>query len=255
MILRRVIAHFRKQEWTAIGLDFLIVVVGVLFAFQVTAWNTAQEERNRADAALAALLSESRESVDYLEMLIARVDETIDAQKASIEALIAGELPEGMTHQEFVVGVTLTRIFIPPNPPRSTYDSLLANGDINLIDDPTVMRQLARYYSRVAATQEYASRLAASNSGDYHPAIISYYDPSAPDYRRQDADFATLAADPQFLEDSVDVLRSVSAVQESRRGLLDTARETYASLCLAARSDCADGKDAPQTNINQSVQP
>ncbi len=29
MILRRVIAHFRKQEWTAIVLDFLIVVVGV----------------------------------------------------------------------------------------------------------------------------------------------------------------------------------------------------------------------------------
>ena len=29
MILRRIIAHFRKQEWTAIALDFVIVVVGV----------------------------------------------------------------------------------------------------------------------------------------------------------------------------------------------------------------------------------
>ena len=29
MILRRVIAHFRKQEWTAIALDFIIVVLGV----------------------------------------------------------------------------------------------------------------------------------------------------------------------------------------------------------------------------------
>jgi len=28
MILRRVIEHFRKQEWTAIAIDFLIVVVG-----------------------------------------------------------------------------------------------------------------------------------------------------------------------------------------------------------------------------------
>ena len=28
MILRRVIKHFRQQEWTAIFLDFLIVVVG-----------------------------------------------------------------------------------------------------------------------------------------------------------------------------------------------------------------------------------
>jgi hypothetical protein len=28
MILRRVIKHFRNQEWTAIFLDFLIVVIG-----------------------------------------------------------------------------------------------------------------------------------------------------------------------------------------------------------------------------------
>ena len=32
MILRRIIAHFRKQEWTAIGIDFVIVVVGVYLA-------------------------------------------------------------------------------------------------------------------------------------------------------------------------------------------------------------------------------
>ncbi len=29
MILRRVIGHFRRQEWTAIAIDFVIVVVGV----------------------------------------------------------------------------------------------------------------------------------------------------------------------------------------------------------------------------------
>ena len=35
MILRRIIAHWRKQEWTAIGIDFLIVVVGVFLGLQV----------------------------------------------------------------------------------------------------------------------------------------------------------------------------------------------------------------------------
>ena len=28
MFLRRVIGHFRQQEWTAIAIDFVIVVVG-----------------------------------------------------------------------------------------------------------------------------------------------------------------------------------------------------------------------------------
>ncbi|VAV98847.1 hypothetical protein MNBD_ALPHA05-849 [hydrothermal vent metagenome] len=36
MILRRVIKHFRNQEWTAIFLDFLI---GVFVGLQVSNWN------------------------------------------------------------------------------------------------------------------------------------------------------------------------------------------------------------------------
>jgi len=42
MILRRVIKHFRNQEWTAISLDFLIVlivVIGVFVGLQVSNWN------------------------------------------------------------------------------------------------------------------------------------------------------------------------------------------------------------------------
>lgn len=45
MILRRVIAHFRNQEWTAIALDFVIVVVGVFVGIQVSNWNEERKTR------------------------------------------------------------------------------------------------------------------------------------------------------------------------------------------------------------------
>ena len=45
MILRRVIAHFRKQEWTAIAIDLVIVVVGVFIGLQVANWNAARQAR------------------------------------------------------------------------------------------------------------------------------------------------------------------------------------------------------------------
>ncbi|MGK2924785.1 MAG: hypothetical protein ACSLE2_04120 [Lysobacterales bacterium] len=45
MILRRVIAHFRNQEWTAIALDFVIVVVGVFVGIQVANWNEERKTR------------------------------------------------------------------------------------------------------------------------------------------------------------------------------------------------------------------
>ena len=39
MLLRRFIEHVRKQEWTAIAIDFVIVVVGVFIGIQVANWN------------------------------------------------------------------------------------------------------------------------------------------------------------------------------------------------------------------------
>ena len=48
MILRRVIAHVRKQEWTAIAIDLVIVVLGVVIGIQVSNWNAARVDRERA---------------------------------------------------------------------------------------------------------------------------------------------------------------------------------------------------------------
>ncbi len=45
MILRRVIKHVRNQEWTAIAIDLLIVVVGVYIGIQAQAWNAERENR------------------------------------------------------------------------------------------------------------------------------------------------------------------------------------------------------------------
>jgi hypothetical protein len=55
MILRRVIKHFRNQEWTAIFLDFLIVVVGVFVGLQVQQWSDARQDRRDEVVFLRAL--------------------------------------------------------------------------------------------------------------------------------------------------------------------------------------------------------
>lgn len=47
MLLRRVMNHLRKQEWTAIGINFLIVVIGVFVATQVSNWNAEGAEHRR----------------------------------------------------------------------------------------------------------------------------------------------------------------------------------------------------------------
>ena len=43
MLLRRVIQHFRNQEWTAVAIDLVIVVVGVYIGIQAQSWSNERE--------------------------------------------------------------------------------------------------------------------------------------------------------------------------------------------------------------------
>jgi len=45
MLLRRIIDHVKEQNWTAIVIDFFIVVAGVLLAIQITSWVNEQQDR------------------------------------------------------------------------------------------------------------------------------------------------------------------------------------------------------------------
>ena len=45
MLLGSVIAHVKDQNRIAVGIDFAIVVAGMLVAFQVTEWNEDREDR------------------------------------------------------------------------------------------------------------------------------------------------------------------------------------------------------------------
>ena len=47
MMLRRLTQHIREQNWFAVVLDFLIVVLGVFLGFQATLWQGALAERAR----------------------------------------------------------------------------------------------------------------------------------------------------------------------------------------------------------------
>ncbi len=58
MILRRIAEHVKAQNWLAVALDFVIVVLGVFVAMQVANWNVARIERDLERAYLVRLHEE-----------------------------------------------------------------------------------------------------------------------------------------------------------------------------------------------------
>jgi len=55
MILRRITEHLKAQNWTAVGLDLAIVIVGVFIGTQVSNWNQSRIERSETERLLGEL--------------------------------------------------------------------------------------------------------------------------------------------------------------------------------------------------------
>ncbi|GJL92749.1 hypothetical protein [Hyphococcus sp.] len=62
MILRRVIEHVKHQNWTAIALDFVIVVMGVFMGIQLGNWNAARIAEAQADDLLQRMIAEAEDA-------------------------------------------------------------------------------------------------------------------------------------------------------------------------------------------------
>ena len=67
MLLRSITKHVKEQNWFAVALDFFIVVVGILIAFQITNWNEGREQRQSERGYLEQLHSDVVELTDRRE--------------------------------------------------------------------------------------------------------------------------------------------------------------------------------------------
>ena len=68
MNLRRIIGHLKDQHWTAVAIDFVIVVVGVFIGIQVSNWNGERAGREREHLLLVDLRAELAESIRQTEI-------------------------------------------------------------------------------------------------------------------------------------------------------------------------------------------
>ena len=81
MILSRVIEHMKKQHWTAIAIDFFIVVFGVFIGIQLGNWNEARVERAKESGYLVRLHEDMQQSIVTLERTIGLLERQSAAQR------------------------------------------------------------------------------------------------------------------------------------------------------------------------------
>jgi hypothetical protein len=91
MILRSVTQHVKDQNWFAVVLDFIIVVVGVFVGLQVSNWNEAKSFDNRETTLLYELKKDMENSIIFTDHKIASYSEVSAAGKRYLDFLSSNE--------------------------------------------------------------------------------------------------------------------------------------------------------------------
>lgn len=89
MFFRRIVQHLRKQEWTAIAIDFLIVVLGVFVATQVTEWNNTRLERAEYGRAVERLEAEITANIAIIDSNLPEITSALNDANRALDALQA----------------------------------------------------------------------------------------------------------------------------------------------------------------------
>ena len=163
MLLRRVIEHVRAQNWIAVALDFVIVVVGVFIGIQVSNWNDARANKGIVAVHLSEIAEDLRSHLEFHDKLydsaiarIAAVDyiyaeafgrELPDVLRLSVEAWPVPETPVIAEEDLDVLmgSVNLIRITVGS---RNGYESLINSGRLGLIENRELARNIQQYYNQ-----------------------------------------------------------------------------------------------------------
>lgn len=241
MLLRRVIEHVKTQNWTAVGLDFVIVVVGVLLAFQITSWNEDRLAAKDERLALERLQAESEEIVLYFQEVVERRREMNEERLVAIAALNSGSL-EGVDQDTVERGLITLGRYSAISPKRSTYDELTSSGQLGKISDTAVRESIAAYYAEYNFIQSQLDFFRLGSQLDYRQegtALGYVYNPTDDGVIERFMDFESLARNEAYIHVATQSLRNQLVFQRYRRALLEEAEAMCRELSRAVGKDCA----------------
>ena len=132
MILRRFADALRQQNWTAIAIEFALLVLGVFLGIQVANWNEERETQRKAAVFTARLTEDLRKEAWGYEWIITYNQETNANQRRVLDAM-AGDIP--LSDEQFLISAYRATQYKENNRYRATYDELVSTGTIGLIAD------------------------------------------------------------------------------------------------------------------------
>jgi len=144
MLLRRVTQHFRTQNWFAVLLDFVIVVVGVFVGLQVQDWNDLRKQRLEEQKLLNRLHTETQALLDAHDEELATLRSRAKILIGANSVLFSQEPPRDFTELE-CGRISGSHVYRRPPDELPVLDEMLETGRFDLLQESAVRDSLRAY--------------------------------------------------------------------------------------------------------------
>ncbi|MCB2092077.1 MAG: hypothetical protein KDF58_11550 [Alphaproteobacteria bacterium] len=156
MILRRFMQHVKEQNWFAVGLDMIVVILGILIALGIDEWRQDQEdlalEINYAQNLISDLDTDREELTDYRDTVLAQKSKMLEA------ILTIKEVPDDMDVSLFTIrNIDYSGYRAIPTPNNTTFREVENSSHFRLIRKDELRKAISLYYDKYQQNYEILS--------------------------------------------------------------------------------------------------
>ncbi|WNC72740.1 hypothetical protein RGQ13_01800 [Thalassotalea psychrophila] len=133
MLTSNIIKHLKQQNWGAAIIDFIVVVSGIFVAIQVNSWNDGLVNKQKEKVILEQLYSDFSSNVESISSMATFHQNKAEELDYVIDMVATDNIDSASDRAR---NALMSMFQMPPiSASMGTYKSLIATGDIGLIQD------------------------------------------------------------------------------------------------------------------------
>jgi hypothetical protein len=144
--LGRLTQAVREQNWAAVGIELVIVILGVVIGFQVTAWGQHRADRAKEQTYLRQLAADLHETERVFAEALEASRPPTQATRRIYQAFYAVERP---SQDSLARWIHRCWVLEGARPVLGTAEALVATGDLALVRDDSLRTAIMNYLDTV----------------------------------------------------------------------------------------------------------
>lgn len=150
MILRRIREHAGSHNWFAVGIDLLIVVLGVFLGTQVSNWNTERLQHQAGETYRSRIVRDLANNEADMQNRAAYFRQVRTFGLQVLDSLDGRARP---SDEQFLIAAYQASQIYPRPMTRASYDEILSVGALDTLGDIATRDKISNYYVAVETSE------------------------------------------------------------------------------------------------------